>query len=112
MVVVAAVVLDQIFDNLVTPRIYGQALGIHPAAVLVAAVIAASLLGLIGLLLAAPVLASLQLFAFYAFRKMLDLDPWPMPEKTDEDNEFPLPAPVQRVIDRIKARRKREENHG
>ena len=77
-VVLAAVVLDQIFDNLITPRIYGQTLGVHPAAVLVAALIAANLLGLIGLLLAAPVLASLQLFATFAIRKMLDLDPWPV----------------------------------
>lgn len=94
-VVVSAVVLDQIFDNLVTPRIYGRALGVHPAAVLVAAFIAASLLGLIGLVLAAPVLASLQLFAMYAFRKILDLDPWPRPEKQVARFKNPLERPRQ-----------------
>lgn len=76
-VVVATLVLDQLFDNFVTPRIYGRALGVHPAAVLVAALVAASLLGFVGLLLAAPVLASLQLLFTFAVRKMLDLNPWP-----------------------------------
>jgi len=108
-VVVAAIVLDQIFDNIVTPRIYGQTLGVHPAAVLVAALIAANLLGFIGLLLAAPVLASLQLFVFYAMRKMLDLNPWPVPEKTAEDMDFPLPAPLRRIIERLQALRNRGE---
>ena len=96
-VVVAAVVLDQIFDNIVTPRIYGQALGVHPAAVLVAAFIAADLLGLVGLVLAAPVLASLQLFALYAFRKTLDLDPWPEPEKRMAAFKNPFEKPIQRL---------------
>jgi len=110
-VVVSAVVLDQIFDNLVTPRIYGQTLGVHPAAVLVAALIAASLLGVIGLLFAAPVLASLQLFVFYALRKMLDLDPWLFPEKSAADAVFPLPAPLAKLIDRVRAIRKRGDKN-
>jgi len=112
LVVASAIVLDQIFDNLVTPRIYGQTLGVHPAAVLVAALIAASLLGIIGLLLAAPVLASLQLFVFYALRKMLDLDPWPKPEKSAEDMDFPLPAPLRRLIERLRAILNRGNKNG
>lgn len=79
-VVAVIIVLDQVFDNLVTPRIYGNVLGVHPAAVLVAAFVAYGLIGLVGLLLAAPVLASLQLFGRYTIRKMLDLPPWPEPE--------------------------------
>ncbi len=101
-VVVAAVILDQIFDNLVTPRIYGAALGVHPAAVLVAALIAANLLGLVGLVLAAPVLASLQLFLTYAIRKMVDMNPWPEPESDDKDIEYPLARPLQALIKYIK----------
>ncbi len=85
LVVAATIVVDQVFDNLITPRIYGETLGVHPAAVLISALILASLIGLIGLLLAAPVLASLQLFVRYAMRKMVDLDPWPEPETVDEE---------------------------
>ncbi len=71
------VIVDQIFDNLVSPRIIGGALGVNPAAVLIAAIIMTNLIGIIGLLLAAPVLATLKLFGQYTLRKMLDLDPWP-----------------------------------
>jgi predicted PurR-regulated permease PerM len=101
-VVVASVVLDQIFDYAITPRIYGEALGVHPAAVLVAALMAASLLGLVGLLLAAPVLASLQLFATYALRKMVDLDPWPDPESDLAPVKIPLARPLQRSWQRVR----------
>jgi hypothetical protein len=44
--------------------------------VLVAALIAANLIGVVGVLLAAPVLASLNLIGRYTLRKMFDLDPW------------------------------------
>ncbi|RMF47026.1 MAG: AI-2E family transporter, partial [Anaerolineae bacterium] len=66
-----AILLDQIFDNVISPRILGQSLGVHPAAVLIAAIVAARLLGFVGLVLAAPVLATLRLFSRYLFRKML-----------------------------------------
>ena len=51
---VFVVVVDQIFDNLISPRILGHTLGVHPAAVLVAAIIAANLLGLVGVVLEGP----------------------------------------------------------
>jgi predicted PurR-regulated permease PerM len=71
-----SVAADQTYDNLVSPRIMGRSLGVHPAAVLVVALIAANLIGLIGLILAAPVLASAMLIGRYIIRKMLDRDPW------------------------------------
>ena len=80
LVLVTALVIDQIFDNLVSPRILADALKVHPAAVLVAAIIAANLLGFLGILLAAPILATLALIGRYTTRKMFDLDPWPQPE--------------------------------
>jgi predicted PurR-regulated permease PerM len=71
-----SIILDQIYDNLVSPRIMGKSLGVHPAAVLVVAILAANLIGIIGLLLAAPVLASVTLIGRYTFNKMFDRDPW------------------------------------
>ncbi|MBV6394954.1 MAG: hypothetical protein HFACDABA_00525 [Anaerolineales bacterium] len=78
-VFVIALLIDQVFDNIVSPRIMADALKVHPAAVLVAALISASLLGVLGVVIAAPMLATLQLFGQYTFRKMFDLDPWPDP---------------------------------
>jgi predicted PurR-regulated permease PerM len=76
LVIILSIIMDQVYDNLVSPRIMGKSLGVHPAAVLVVAIIAANLIGLIGLLLAAPVLATANLIGHYTIRKMFDRDPW------------------------------------
>lgn len=91
LVVALAFITDQVFDNIIAPRFMGHALGVHPAAVLIAAVIAANLIGLIGLILAAPTVATLKLFSRYITRKMFDLDPWPALE-----TEPPPPKPTYR----------------
>jgi predicted PurR-regulated permease PerM len=82
LVVVFVFIIDSVFDNVISPRILGRSIGVHPAAVLVAAIIGFSLLGIVGVILAAPGLASLTMLGLYITRKMLDLDPWP---DTDED---------------------------
>ena len=80
LVVLSAILLDQIFDNIIAPRFLGQKLNVHPAAILVAAIVFANLIGIIGLVLAAPVVATINLSSRYVFRKMLDQDPWPVEE--------------------------------
>jgi predicted PurR-regulated permease PerM len=72
-----ALLIDQVFDNFVTPRIIAQALRVHPAAVLIAALVFANLIGLLGVVVAAPILATVALIWRYIVRKMVDLDPWP-----------------------------------
>jgi len=69
-------IIDNIYDNTFTPRVMGGALHIHPAAITIAALVGLNLFGLIGMILAAPLLASLRLIARYAEQKMLDQDPW------------------------------------
>jgi predicted PurR-regulated permease PerM len=54
LVVILAIIVDQIFDNVISPRFLGVTLGVHPAGVLVAAIIAANLIGFVGVVLAAP----------------------------------------------------------
>lgn len=76
LVIALSLIMDLVYDNLVSPRIMGKSLGVHPAAVLVVAIIAANLIGLIGLLLAAPALASFTLVGRYIVQKMFDRDPW------------------------------------
>jgi predicted PurR-regulated permease PerM len=77
MVVITTTVIDWIIDNLIAPRIMARSLRVHPAAVLVTALIAANLLGILGVVVAAPFLATIMLLGRYTMRKMLDLDPWP-----------------------------------
>lgn len=80
---------DMIIDNFVSPRVMSNALKVHPAAVLVTVLISASLFGFIGMLLAAPVLASVKLFVNYAIRKLMDQDPWEGLET------YPKPEPLK-----------------
>jgi len=79
-VVITTSVIDWFMDNFITPRIMARTLKVHPAAVLVAALIAANLLGLLGVIIAAPFLATCLLLGRYIMRKMFDLDPWPHTE--------------------------------
>ncbi len=76
LVVGCAWVSDLLLDNFMVPRVMSDALEIHPAAVLVMVIVSASLFGVLGMLLAAPVLASLKLIFTYILRKLSDQDPW------------------------------------
>lgn len=72
-VVGSEIILDQLFDNVISPRVLGQVLGVHPAAVLVAAIAALTLLGPVGLVLAAPLLATITVIGRYVLEKLFDL---------------------------------------
>jgi predicted PurR-regulated permease PerM len=93
--IVVALLIDQVHDNLVSPRLMGQTLKVHPAFVLIAALISFNLLGILGIVVAAPLLATLQLFGRYAMRKMLDEEPWPASEETLPP--LPMAHPLQRI---------------
>lgn len=91
-VVGAAWITDVIMDNLVVPRLMGEALKVHPAAVMVSAIIFADLFGLIGVVLAAPVFATLKLILDYIFSKFLNRDPW------ENIKTYPQAPPTSEVI--------------
>jgi len=76
LVVGSAWLTDLIMDNFVSTRLMGNALKIHPAAVMVSAIIGANLLGLVGVMLAAPVVATLKLLMQYVLNKLLDREPF------------------------------------
>jgi len=76
------VIVDMVIDYMVTPSIYADTLSVHPAALLVAAIVAASLFGLLGVVVSAPILASAALLWKYITRKILDIDPWLNQEET------------------------------
>jgi hypothetical protein len=66
----------------------GQSIGVHPAAVVLAALIGFSLLGIVGVIVAAPGLATITMLGNYIARKMLDLDPWPDGEETEVEKVY------------------------
>ncbi|MCJ7537816.1 MAG: AI-2E family transporter [Anaerolineales bacterium] len=98
LVVGLCLIVDAILDNIVVPKFHGDTLGLHPAAVLVAALIAARLIGFVGLVLAAPVLASMVLVSRYFLRKLLDQDPWPSSEFESQNSNIPWNEFISRLL--------------
>lgn len=95
LVLVAMILIQQVENNLLVPRIVGDALDLHPLLVMVSVVMGASLAGLLGAVLAAPVVASLKILGYYAWRKMLDLPPFPENPPTQE--RAPTPSFLERL---------------
>jgi predicted PurR-regulated permease PerM len=98
LVVGFCLILDAVLDNIVVPKFFGDTLGLHPAAVLVAALIAAQLIGFVGLVLAAPVLATMVLISRYFLRKMVDQDPWPTEEFDAQNSNIPWNEFIARLF--------------
>lgn len=73
------IVVQQLENNLLVPRILGTALRLNPVVVLIAAVIGASLAGILGILLSAPTTATLIFLGRYVQRKIFDQNPWDPP---------------------------------
>jgi predicted PurR-regulated permease PerM len=66
---VAFLIIQQVEGNYLMPRIHGKALHIHPVLILLAVIVGGGLAGLLGVLLAVPILAvSRVLYDFFSVR--------------------------------------------
>jgi predicted PurR-regulated permease PerM len=74
-------VIQQIEGNLILPRVMGSSLHLHPLAVLIGIIVGGNMAGIIGMLIAAPVLATLRVIAHYVFCRLYDRDPFAEPEE-------------------------------
>jgi predicted PurR-regulated permease PerM len=81
------VVIQQLENNVLVPRIIGRSLNLHPLVVIVGAIAGANLAGILGMFLAAPTLASLRILGNYVRCKLLDLEPFPVREGEDRTEE-------------------------
>ena len=70
MVVVIAIFAQNVFDQILYPRIVGGSVGLHPVASIFALMSGATLFGIWGMLLAVPVAASIQIIIMYFFPKV------------------------------------------
>ena len=80
-VLIFMLLVQQVENNLLVPRIVGESLDLHPLIVIIGVFMGSSLAGILGAILAAPVVASLKLVSFYAWRKLFDQPPFPKPEQ-------------------------------
>lgn len=61
------------------PRVMGGSLNLHPVVVIIGVIAGASVAGALGLVLAAPFLATARLFSQYIYGKLFDIDPFLVP---------------------------------
>ena len=73
--------IQQLENTILVPRIVGESLNLNPLIVIVGVFMGGSLAGILGAVLAAPVVATMKLLGAYAWRKMFDLPPFPKPEE-------------------------------
>ncbi len=71
------ILIQQIENNVLVPRIIGSSLNLKPLVVLLAVFAGGTLAGIIGILLAAPVFATLRIWLGYVYSKAVGLEAWP-----------------------------------
>ncbi|MEA3326116.1 MAG: AI-2E family transporter [Chloroflexota bacterium] len=71
-----SMVFNTIIDNILRTKVMSENLRVHPALVLIGALIGVQLFGFVGIIIAAPVMASFNLFLNYIIKKLNDQDPW------------------------------------
>ncbi len=86
------IIIQQLENHLLVPRIVGGALNLHPIIVIVGLFIGASLGGILGAILAAPLIASIKVLSQYTWRKLFDLPPFPVEEPLDDPPPHPFRA--------------------
>ena len=62
--------LNQVFDHVITPRIVGGGVGLHPVAAIFSLTLGGTLFGIWGMLLSVPIAASIQVVLFRLFPKL------------------------------------------
>jgi len=75
-VVLISYLIDFLMDYIINPRIMSTALKVHPVLILIGVIVGYGLLGLLGVLIAAPLVATVLFTMRYIYRKLMDLDPW------------------------------------
>lgn len=81
-VLIAYILIQQTENNLVVPKILGDAVELHPLFVMAGVVVGATTAGILGALIAAPTIASARVLIAYVYAKIIDTDPFPVTPKT------------------------------
>ncbi len=76
-VLIFMIVVQQIENNILVPKIVGDSLKVHPIIILLGVLIGGSIAGIIGAMLAAPIIATLLILLSYIWNKLNDLPPFP-----------------------------------
>ena len=95
-VVIVYVVVQQLENNLLVPKIQGDSVNLHPAIIMVALVVGSQVAGFPGLILAVPVAAILRDVYLYLYRRLAE-------DYTPKDAEASVPSRYDEEADEGKA---------
>lgn len=112
LVLILYTIIQQLEGWLLIPRIIGRSVNLHPMVVLMGAIAGASIAGILGVLLAAPVLATARLVFLYIYYKLTDQPPFPhiyaitaepvtaeqLPEETEEEEKSEQESEAKRKM--------------
>ena len=99
--VLLSLLVNALVGNLVSPRVQGQAVRVHPVLIFLAVIAGGELFGLLGAVFAVPTVALLRvLFDFFRIRLRVDESP-PRREPTGEPHDNGRPAAM---VDRLAVR--------
>jgi predicted PurR-regulated permease PerM len=74
--------VNQLFDNVITPRIVGKSIGLHPLTVMFALMAGGALSGILGMIIAVPAAASIKALLVHVFPQLQEGRP---PKQTEGD---------------------------
>ncbi len=79
--------IQQLENHVVVPNVLGASVNLPPVIILAGTIVGASLAGVLGVFLAAPVLATLRLFFQFILRKLFE----PLPQPPDDERRTTNP---------------------
>ncbi len=77
LVLIIYIVIQQVENGYLVPRIMSRRLQLHPVVVLIGVLAGGYLAGTLGVLLAAPMMGSVRVVLGYIYAKLMDRDPFP-----------------------------------
>jgi len=89
--------LQLIENNLFVPRILGRTLNVHPLVVMIGIIAGGQLAGILGVLLAAPTLATFRVVARYIIRRLYDREPFVESVVRAQPEPQPRPSVVRKA---------------
>lgn len=69
-VIIVITIIQQIENNIITPKVVGESVGIHPVTVILSLIIGGGFFGILGMLLAIPVVAIVKIVYSYFVEKV------------------------------------------
>ena len=106
-VVIVWTLLQNVEAVILVPRVMGDNLNLHPFVVIVAVIAGASLAGALGVILAAPVVASGRVLLTYIYGKLTDRDPFPPPKANIPTQPSILMRLLRRAVVVMRPRQRR-----